>query len=170
MALMTMARHRWLALATFAACILALGVAYGAETFLGLVPCAFCLLERWPYRICAGLALLAFVLPRRAGLVALWLVVPVLIGAVGLSFVHTGVEQHWWPDPLPECTTANLSGMTMAQRLAAMPARPAKPCEDPDFLISGVPISVTQMGLAYALAISAGLSISLIRNKGRTLR
>ena len=57
--------------------------------------------------------------------------------------------------------------MTESQRLAAMPLRPAKPCEDPDFLVPGLPISMTQMGLAYALATAAGLAISLTRRSVR---
>ncbi len=148
-----------------AACAGALAVAFGGERFLGLVPCAFCLLERWPYRAGAALALLAVLLPRRSARVVLWLVVPVLLVGAGLSFTHVGVEQHWWPDPLPECTAPDLRGLTAAERLAAMPSRPAKPCEDPDFLIPGLPVSVTQMGLAYALAVSAGLAMFLARSR-----
>ncbi len=154
-------QHRRIAVAALVACTLAVVVARGSERFLGLVPCAFCLLERWPYVVGAMLALGAALLPRTPGRLVLWLVAVVMLGGAGLSLVHAGVEQHWWPDPLPECTVPNLSGLTTAQRIAAMPARPAKPCEDPDFLIPGLPVSMTQMGLAYALAISAGLAILL---------
>ncbi len=155
-------RHRWIAASGALACVLAIIVARGSEALLGLIPCAFCLLERWPYYIGACLGVLAALLPRAPGRAVLWLLVAVMLGGAGLSFVHVGVEQHWWPDPLPECTAPNLTGMSMAQRIAAMPARPAKNCEDPDFLIPGVPISMTQMGFLYALAISAGLAISLL--------
>ena len=158
-------RHRWLAVAGALACAAALMVARGSEAVLGLIPCAFCLLERWPYYIGAGLGVLAALLPRAPGRAVLWLLAATLLGGAGLSFVHVGVEQHWWPDPLPECTAPNLAGLSMAQRLAAMPARPAKNCEDPDYLIPGVPVSMTQMGCAYALAISAGLAISLVASR-----
>ena len=154
-------RHRWIAIAGFLACALAIAVARGSEAFLGLMPCAFCLLERWPYYIGMGIGLLGAVLPRQSGRAVLWVLALLMLGGAGLSFTHVGVEQHWWPDPLPECTAPNLTGLSMAQRIAAMPARPAKNCEDPDYLIPGVPISMTQMGFAYALAISAGLAISL---------
>ena len=73
------------------------------------------------------------------------------------------MEQHWWPDPLPACRAPDFSGMTAAQRLAAMPARPAKPCEDPDFLIPGLPVSMTQMGFIYAAAVMSALVIALSR-------
>jgi disulfide bond formation protein DsbB len=164
---MAVQREKLQALTGALACAVALGVAHGSEAFLGLVPCAFCLLERWPYNIGLGLGVLALLLPRRPARTVLWALVGVLLIASGLSLVHTGVEQHWWPDPLPECTAPDFSGMTMAQRLAAMPARPAKPCEDPDYLIPFLPVSMTQMALAYALAISAGLAIWLSRTKGR---
>lgn len=160
-------RHRPLAAVAALACVAALLVARGSEAFLGLVPCAFCLLERWPYYIGAGLGALAFFLPRAPARAVLWLTASVLAAGAGLSFTHVGVEQHWWPDPLPECTAPDFSGMTMAQRLAAMPARPAKPCEDPDFLIPGVPVSMTQMGFLYALAVSGSLAISLLSSRGR---
>ena len=165
-----MLRHRWIALAAFLACAAAIVVARGSERVLGFVPCAFCLLERWPYYTGMGLSLAACVLPRVPGRAVLWVLAVVMLGGAGLSLTHAGVEQHWWPDPLPECSAPDFKGMTMAQRLAAMPARPAKPCEDPDFLIPGVPVSMTQMGLAYALAISAGLAISLSRSRGRYRR
>ena len=160
-------RYRWIAVAGFLACALAIVVARGSERVLGLVPCAFCLLERWPYYAGMGLGALAVLLPRAPARAVLWLLAATMLGGAGLSLVHAGVEQHWWPDPLPECSVPNLTGMTMAQRLAALPARPAKPCEDPDFLIPGLPVSMTQMGLAYALAISAGLAISLSRTRRR---
>jgi disulfide bond formation protein DsbB len=81
-----------------------------------------------------------------------------------------GVQWHWWPDPLPECRAPDFTGMTMAQRLAAMPARPAKLCEDPDYLIPAIPISYPEMGVLYALAVSAGLAMWLNATKGRRHR
>ncbi len=148
----------------------ALLVATGSETFLGLVPCAFCLMERRPYYVAVVLALIALALPRSPARLFLWAVTAVLLIAAGLSFVHVGVEQHWWPDPLPECTMRDFSGMTMAQRLAAMPARPTKPCEFPDYLIPGLPVSMTQMAFLYALAVSGLLAICLSRKRGRYFR
>ena len=165
--MMAARRHRPVAAAAAVACAAAIVVARGSEAFLGLVPCAFCLLERWPYYIGTGIAVLALFVPRVAGRGLLWLTVAVLVGGAGLSFTHVGVAQHWWPDPLPECSAPDFSGMTMAQRLAAMPSRPAKPCEDPDFLIPGVPVSMTQMGFLYALAVSGSLAMSLSRSRGR---
>jgi disulfide bond formation protein DsbB len=153
--------HQPAAALGLAICGLAILAARGSEAWLHLNPCAFCLLERWPYYIGAGLAALALLATRRSGRFLLRVLTVVLLFGAGLSLTHTGVEQHWWPDPLPECSAPNFTGMTMAQRLAAMPARPAKPCEDPDYLIPGVPVSMTQMALAYALGSAMLLTAAL---------
>jgi len=87
--------------------------------------------------------------------------VPVYLAAAGAAFVHVGVEQHWWPSPLPECTAPDLSGLSPAERFAKMPLRPSKPCDDPDYLIPSVPITMAQANLAYALAVAAGLTLAL---------
>jgi disulfide bond formation protein DsbB len=168
---MIVTRETWIALAGLVACAGAIFVAQFSERALGLVPCAFCLLERKPYYAGMVIALTALLFPKRPARLLLWLLVGVLVVAAGLSLVHVGVEQHWWPDPLPQCTVPDFSsGMTMAQRLAAMPARPVKPCEFPDYLIPGVPFTMTQMALLYALAVCATLAISLSRRKGRHFR
>ncbi len=165
---MTLPLEKRQAIAGLAACAIPNLAAHGAERFLGLVPCAFCLLERKPYYVGFALAVVALIVGGRAARAVLWALVGVILCAAALSFVHVGVEQHFWPDPLPECTVPDFSGMTMAQRLAAMPARPAKPCEFPDFLIPGLPVSMTQMAFLYALVVSAGLAIWLFRTSRRT--
>ena len=157
------------ALSTVAA-LAALLTALGSESFLGLVPCALCLLERWPYRIAIGLGAIAFFLPGRARLLFLWLVVLTIVAAAVLAFIHVGVEQGFWPSPLPECAAPHITGATIAERLAAMPARPSKPCDDPTFLIPGLPISMAAMNLLFAMAFAALLAIYLLRGGDRRRR
>lgn len=146
---------------------LALAVAWAGEFWGGLVPCALCLLERWPYRIAIGLGLLAMVLPARIGR---WMLAGfglAMLAAAGLAVVHVGVEQSWWPSPLPECAAPRLGGGTLAERLARMPATPAKPCDDPAWLIPAVPVSMAAMNLVYALALAAFVAICLARQEVR---
>ena len=113
---------RSLALLSAIAAGFALGLAEASEHWGGLVPCALCLLERWPYRVAIVLSLIAFVVPRQ---VARWLLVlvvlAVLVGA-GIAVVHVGVEQHYWPSPLPECAAPRLGAGSIAERLAQMPS------------------------------------------------
>ena len=138
----------------------ALGAAYGSERLGGLVPCALCLVERWPYWIAGAVALLALLVRRR---LVLWGVVLCMAGSVAAASVHVGVEQGWWPSPLPECAAPSLGSGSIAERLARMPALPAKPCDDPTYLLPGIPVSMAAMNGLLALAFGLFLAISLAR-------
>ncbi len=157
---------RTAALLSTLAAALALGIALASAAWGGLVPCALCLWERWPYRIAIVLGLAAMVLPPRAGRLALGLLLVAILAGAALAAVHVGVEQGWWPSPLPECAAPTFHGGSIAERLANMPATPAKPCDDPTYLVPGLPISMAQMNLLYALGFAAILALYL----GRMLR
>jgi disulfide bond formation protein DsbB len=158
---------RTLAIVTALFAAVALGAAFVMEDWGGLVPCALCLVERWPYRIVIGLGLLAAISPRGLSRALLWLAVLCLLGGAVVGAVHVGVEFHWWPSPLPECAAPHVTGTTLAERLASMPARPSKPCDEPNFLIPAVPISIAGMNLIYALGFSGILAMSLINTSHR---
>jgi disulfide bond formation protein DsbB len=144
----------------------ALGIAYVSEIWGGLVPCALCLLERWPYRIVIVLGLLAALARRGIARLLLTAAVLCLLADAGIAAVHVGVEFHWWPSPLPECAAPRLASGSIAERLSSMPARPAKPCDDPTFLIPQLPVSMAAMNLLYALAFATIVAMSL-REGGR---
>ncbi len=131
---------------------------------MGLIPCALCYVERWPYRAGIALGLLGLLIPSRA---LCWLMLATFLAAATAAGVHVGVEQHWWPSPLPQCSAPNLAGLTSAERFARMPDHPTKSCEDPDYPIPAIPLTFAQANLAYALAVSAGLSILLTRRARR---
>jgi disulfide bond formation protein DsbB len=158
--------HRAAGLAAAVAAALALGVAEASEWLLGLAPCALCLVERWPWRIALVLGLTAGLTKEPIGRVVLALVALSLVAAAGLAFVHVGVEQHFWPSPLPECAAPRLSGHTLAQILASMPARPSKPCDAPSYLVPGLPLSMAAMNLLYAIAVLSLLATYLVRSRG----
>ncbi len=145
---------------------LALAVALGFQQWGGLVPCALCLLERWPYRVAIVLGLAASVLPMALARVALWLAVLTFLAGRALGGLHVGVEQGLWPSPLPECAAPRLGAGSVSQMLSAMPLRPSKPCDAPTDLIPGVPLSMAAMNLIYALALAVCLGTYL----GRTVR
>jgi len=145
--------HRMIGLGVAVLAALALGIALASEHWGGLVPCALCLWERWPYRVLMALGVLAAILPGRAGRLVLWGAVPVLLYAVALGLVHMGVEWKFWPSPLPQCAGPDLSGLSIAERLARMPAVPAKPCDEPTFLIPVLPVSMAAMNALLALAM-----------------
>ena len=146
----------WLSGLTVAAAAI-LVAAFASEWWGDLVPCALCLVERWPYRVAIGIGVAGMVLPQRLLRFALALFgLAMLAGAVAAG-VHVGVEAGAWPSPLPECVGPNLSGMSLAERLARMPDRPSKPCDEPTFLIPFLPVSMAAMNLIATLGL-AGLA------------
>ena len=156
---MTRRPPRVVALTGAIASAVVLALAHGSETWAELVPCALCLWERWPYRIAFLLGVGAMLLPPVHARLLVWLMILVLAAGAALGFVHVGVEFGWWPSPLPECAAPRLSTGSIADRFAAMPARPAKPCDEPAFLIPGLPLSMAAMNFLYSLALAAALAI-----------
>lgn len=148
-----------LALAITAAVALAtLGTAIASERWGGLVPCALCLVERWPWRVAAVVALVGLVVPRPLSRLLAWLVVPVMLAGVVVGAVHVGVEWGLWPSPLPQCQAPHFQTGSIAQRLASMPAKPSKACEDPTYLIPFLPVSMAMMNLLDLLVVGAGMA------------
>jgi disulfide bond formation protein DsbB len=145
----------------------ALGIAYASEVWGGLVPCALCLLERWPYRIVIVLGLLAAISPRGLARIFLGLAIVTLLAGAAIAAVHVGVEFKWWPSPLPECAAPHISGASIAERLASMPSRPSKPCDDPTFLIPHIPVSMAAMNMLYSLVFAAMVATSLSSSRSR---
>lgn len=144
----------------------ALGVAIGSERFGGLVPCALCLVERWPYRFVLALGLVALMLPSnwrflRKGL--LWSAVLCMAGSAVASVVHIGVEQGQWQSPLPECMAPTLWAGSIAERLAHMPLQASKQCDEPTYLVPGLPVSMAVMNLVLSLSLGGFLGFSLSR-------
>jgi len=158
-------KRRTVAMLAALAAAFALGLALASEYWGGLVPCALCLLERWPYRVVIVLALLAALSPRGFARALLALALVVLLAGAAVAVVHVGVEQGFWPSPLPECAAPHFSGGSIAQRLAQMPAHPAKPCDSPTFLVPGLPLSMAAMNLIFALVFAALLAIYLWRDR-----
>ena len=150
----------------------AMGLVWWAQHVAGMAPCALCLWERWPYRVLIILGAL-FVVLSRAGravrTVLSALAILTLLAAIALAGLHVGVEQGWWPSPLPECAAPHFSGGTFAQRLASMPLRPAKPCDAPNRLFAFLPISMTTLDFCYATLLLV-VSLLMLRARPATSR
>ncbi|WP_245615224.1 disulfide bond formation protein B [Muricoccus aerilatus] len=127
--------------------------ALASERFLEMAPCALCLWQRWPYWLAVVLAALAAGMRSRP-LLALAGLAVLVSGAI--AALHVGVEQGWWPSPLPSCA-APTAGATMSvdDLMRSLAARPAKPCDAAAYLIPGLPVSMAAMNLLYALALGA---------------
>jgi disulfide bond formation protein DsbB len=153
-------RTRMTGILVAVAAFAALGIAYFAEFHLRMVPCPLCLIERWPYRIAAAIGLLAAMTPRSASRFLLALAILVLLGGAAIAFIHVGVEQGWWPSPLPECNAPPPS-------FGALPLRPSVSCSSPVFLIPGLPVSMALMDMIYALVFAAFILIYLRQSRRR---
>ncbi len=151
---------------TILASAAALGGALASERWLGLVPCALCLWERWPYRVTIVLGLASLALARRPARWALAVAALAMLAGAALAAVHVGVEQGWWPSPLPECAAPVLGGGSIAERLARMPATVSKPCDEPTFLVPGLRVSMAAMNLGLALALTGFLAMSVRQQRG----
>lgn len=158
-------RPRLALLLAILAAAAALLVALGSEWWGGLVPCPLCLLERWPYRVAIVIGLVGLLLPERFGRVLLALLGLSAAAAAAFAFIHVGVELKWWPSPLPECAAPHFSGGSIAERLASMPAKPSRSCEDPTYLVPGIPLSMAAMNLIFALAFALCLAMFLWRTR-----
>jgi disulfide bond formation protein DsbB len=146
---------------------LALAVAFGAQYGFGMVPCELCLWERWPYRVVIVLAAAALFMPPALRRLLLWASTVTLLLGAAIAFLHVGVEQQWWPSPLPECNASNLFTGSVSSLIARLPATPAKPCDAPIFLIPGLPLSFAGMDFIAAAVGAAGLGAYLGRTTGR---
>jgi disulfide bond formation protein DsbB len=141
--------------------------ALGSETWWGLPPCALCLWQRWPYWVAAGLAAGAVLLPGRGRVLLLSAagIAAMVSGAIG-GF-HVGVEQGWWPSPLPGCAAPTASGaQSIDDMMRSLAAAPTKPCDAPTYLIPGLPLSMAAMNLIYGAGL--GLLALALARKGRS--
>ncbi len=147
---------------TLAAATVAVGAvlfaAHASEWWGGLIPCALCLVERWPYRIALGIGLIGLAMPRRFVWPFMMLFVVAMMAGTAAGAVHVGVEYKAWPSPMPECRGPDLAGKSLAERLAAMPLRPSKPCDEPSYLISFIPLSMAEMNLLFTVVTGGAVA------------
>ncbi len=144
--------------AAFAAA--ALVTAYYAQFILLLVPCELCLWERWPYRFIIALGIIAAIAPRRPGRFVLALAALVALAGAGIAALHVGVEFHWWNSPLPECNGMLTPG-------APLPMFPARPCDEPVYLIPRLPVSMAMMDLVFELAFAFAVLTYVMQQQRR---
>jgi disulfide bond formation protein DsbB len=137
--------------------------ARASEGLWGIAPCELCLWQRWPYWVAAGLAALAALLPAwRRPLGRLAVLAVLVSGAIG-GF-HVGVEQGWWPSPLPGCQVPRATGGgSIDDMMRALAPAPSKPCDAPTYLVPGLPVSMAAMNLLYALGLAAAALIWMRR-------
>lgn len=141
--------------------------ARGSEGWFGLAPCELCLWQRWPYWVAGGLAVLGAVAVRRPGARRWALSLAGLAAATsaGIAAFHLGVEFGWWPSPLAGCQAAGVGGgASVDDLLRSLAPAPNKPCDQPAYLIAGLPLSMAGMNLIYGAGL-ATLAWTLARKE-----
>lgn len=142
--------------------------ALGTEGWWGLAPCELCLWQRWPYWAAAALAGLAVVLPGRARGVFLLLAGLAALASAGIGALHVGVEQGWWPSPLPGCAAPTAgAASSIDDMMRSLAPAPTKPCDAATYLIEGLPLSMAAMNLLYGLGLGA-LALAMARRGARS--
>ncbi len=136
--------------------------AQAGEALFGLAPCELCLWQRWPYWAAALLALAAALLPR-ARPALLGLAAFAVLASAAIAGFHVGVEQGWWPSPLPGCQAPLAGGASVEDLLRSLAAAPTKPCDAATYLVAGLPLSMAGMNLLYALGLGGGVLIWMAR-------
>lgn len=123
--------------------------ARASEGLFGLAPCVLCLWQRGPYWVGFALAAAAALGVARGALLRLAAVA--VLGSAAIAAFHLGVEWRWWPSPLAGCQ-ANGLGTTLEDMMAALPT---KPCDEPAWIIPGLPLSMAALNLIYAAMLAA---------------
>ena len=137
--------------------------AWASEGLFGLAPCELCLWQRAPYWVAFALALAAALGWHRAGLLRLAGVAA--LASATIAGFHLGVEFGWWPSPLAGCQAPALGpAASLEDMMASLAPVPAKSCDEPTYLIRGLPLSMAAMNLIYGLAL-AGLAWTAARKE-----
>jgi disulfide bond formation protein DsbB len=130
-------------------------LAWASEHWPGLAPCALCLWQRWPYWVAAGLAGLAALAPPALSAWLLRLAAGAVAVSGAIAGLHIGVEQGWWPSPLAACMAPSTGASASVDDLMrSLSPSPTKPCDEPAYLIPGLPLSMATMNLIYALCLA----------------
>ncbi|MGB9151805.1 MAG: disulfide bond formation protein B [Alphaproteobacteria bacterium] len=137
-----------------AANVSALFFAFVMQFGFDLHPCVLCLWQRVPYVVAGILALAAWLLGRRAPLLAPLLLAfcaVAYLAGMGLAIFHTGVELHWWLGT-SGCAVEPLTGASPDDLREALLHTVMPRCDQIAWTIFG--LSMTNLNVALSLALA----------------
>jgi disulfide bond formation protein DsbB len=131
----------------------ALCVAWLAQYGGGLAPCELCYLARYAYWVTIAIGIVAIFFGRKPKARKFWLYLLALslLGVVGISVFHVGVEHGWWQGSAA-CVGESTAGMTAEELTNAIMNAPVTRCDEPAFTFLG--ISMAGYDGIYALLLS----------------
>jgi disulfide bond formation protein DsbB len=116
--------------------------------------------------VAAGLAAAGLLLPGRARALLLGGAGLAAFASAAIGGLHVGVEQGWWPSPLPGCAAPTAGGaLSIDEMMRSLAPAPTKPCDAPTYLIAGLPLSMAGMNLIYGVGL--GLLALALARRGR---
>lgn len=140
------------------ACVGALGTALASQYWGGLIPCEFCMVQRWIYVVALAVLLPGLASPGARRL-SLGLAGLVFLGGAAMAFFHVGVEQHWWEGPTT-CSSSLSANLTLEDFEAQLLKSPAMRCDAIQWSLLGV--SMAGFNVLASLILS-GLSLAALR-------
>ena len=106
----------------------ALSFAYYAEYVWELDPCVLCVYERVPYMILLGTSIAALFFKMLSLFIKFFQMI-LLVGALGLSLYHVGVEKKVFHPPLVCATPKALKGLSVEDLEARVMKRKVMRCD-----------------------------------------
>ena len=162
---MNVDKYIWLLIISATAVI---ATALASEIFGGLVPCALCLQQRWPYYIAIPILIVCGLARGSAPASSAPLLALVglifLVGA-GLAAYHAGVEYKWWAGPSGCGGGTSLADNTRAL-LQALQNEKVVRCDEAAFTLFGLYMAGYNFLASLALAALSGLGYLAARNNG----
>lgn len=140
-----------------------LGFAYIAEYGFKILPCDFCLYERWVYLTIMVVGLLGLKVEALAGPKGIFAQLIVLTIGIGITFYHVGMEQHWWTGPT-SCTGVGPAA-TLEEFRAQMMKITRPRCDQVSWAIFGISATLWNLMLQGGLAFLTSLGLYLPRSK-----
>jgi len=153
-------RHVHLFLIAIAATCL--GTAYIAEYGFHILPCDFCLYERYVYAgimVVGSLGLKTRAFRNHRGILGQLAVLSV---GIALTFYHVGMENHWWAGPA-SCTGAG-SADTLEEFRAQLQSLSRPRCDQVTWALFGISATLWNLMLQAGLAFLTALSLYYYQN------
>lgn len=138
--------------------VLPLTIALMSQKLLGLHPCHFCLLQRYPYLVVIAMGALSLLVKRgdMAWRICIALGIYALLMTAGLGLIHTGIEEQWlaYTGGCVAQTPADGSLEALRQSIAHAPL---VACDQKAAVILGLSMATWNVLWAlFVLALTAG--------------
>lgn len=125
-----------------------------SEYWGGLMPCALCLKQRWPYYLAVPLLAVALAYAPHAETASrglLHTIGVIFLAGAGLAFYHAGIEYGAWAGPA-SCGGGGAQAMDTQSLFEALATSSMVRCDAPAFTLFGISLAGYNMLASLALA------------------